>query len=234
MKSNIRLLLYSITALLVAVFILIRPNSKSTTAARFSQSSAAVVSHPDIGTSGRSSGRDGKISEANMIRTLGLDADSEQAYLDYRQRKGIQSSDFFTWMDVSDISSKNIDRIVATVKAKSMADRIVRTQVASLAGPNIPPTYPLDKIAAVAHIYLNTNLIADEGPIAGVEIDGIFLLSSSRGPPDDFSSGFAVVAATGGVIIWNFSDEEAQKNAPLRPVNRGGGPTSSSAGRGGG
>ena len=61
--------------------------------------------------------------------------------------------------------------------------------------------------------------------MAGAELEEMFLISFSRGPPDDFSHGYAVVAATGQMIGWGLlspEEEAAKKNAP-KPVPRASG-----------
>jgi hypothetical protein len=147
---------------------------------------------------------------------LGISEATQQAYLDYRRRKGI-SGGGFTWMDVTDLPREKLDRIMFRVRPE--IDGVVDTGASSPAGRRVPPTYPLSKNSAVTHFTLNSNMTQETGPMAAIEVDDIFVISTSRGPPDDFSKGVAVVAATGQIIGWGLpspEQEEAIKNAPVR------------------
>jgi hypothetical protein len=89
--------------------------------------------------------------------------------------------------------------------------------------------YPLKRESVINYMLLNVSMPPDHEPMAGAEIEGIFLISFSRGPPDDFSVGGAVIATTGQIIRWSLPDEDAKARAPgrgignLPGVSRGGG-----------
>ncbi len=86
-------------------------------------------------------------------------------------------------------------------------------------------TYPLKKEGALNLVLNNISMPPDLKPMVGAEFEGIFLISFSRGPPDDFSGGYAVVAATGQRIGWGLlsPEEEAAKKSAPKPVLRSSG-----------
>jgi hypothetical protein len=143
-----------------------------------------------------------------------------------RARRGFQ------WLDASAIEPEKITRILAKITPHMTNRTANRANASSGPGtvvgrspprrgssPEWRPAFPINKNDVWRYLDQNVSMMPGSGPIAGVEINGIFLLSNSDGPREDFTRGTAVVAATGQMIDWHLltpEQEEAIKNAPVR------------------
>jgi hypothetical protein len=150
----------------------------------------------------------------------------------------------FLWLDASAVAPEKITRILAQIasdmtgrtanraNAASPSDAVVgRSPPRRGRSPEWRPTFPIGKGDVLRYIDENVSNSPGSVPIAGVEINGVFILSNSDGPRDDFSSGLAVVAATGQIIQWDIPDEDARKSPP--PVTRESFSTRPGSGNGG-